>query len=343
MKKLLFLWFMLWSMTSYATTAIGPFSAYATSSGTSGAYTPFSFEYSYTPSADTTQETNGITSTIVYSGTYNELSGGWLAPITASNIMAGSGLLDKTVGIVSQTDITAGAINSAVGVESEIIGIATGSYINQYSAFYVPNLNGVANMGNIQKYVGYDMEDLTSNNYVVGFLSNVSYGTNKYAFLGEGTALSLFNGPVEFAAGEIGTVTGTAALQSEVGEVISGTNPPPGVSLTSGTATNILSINLSAGDWRCYGVVGFHPSSATSVTNYSSGESPTSGTYYSLGTYTSHSFAAMVPGTAPDEIINLPYMQINIPGPGTLYLIGSSVFTGGTMNEYGTMQCTRIR
>ena len=339
------------------------FTAQQSSTQTTGTYSPFTFYIGVAPTGNTTTQVNGIASNILYNSSNSELPGGWLTPIVSSVMTQGTGTLDKVVDTVSQISVEGGNITAGLGFEAEILGLASASQITQWSGFYVPNMLAVPNIGNVGKFVGYDMEDETGSVQTVAFLSNINAGSTKYAFLGNGTAQSLFNGPVIAAggistttlsatgaitpsqtAGIVGTTTNNAANAGSIGEVIAASVPSTSaISLATGTAANVTGVSLTAGDWRCTGVTAFHPAATTSVTNYSNGLSGASASFGALGTYASHSTAAQVLGAAPDEIIALPVTQVLIASTTTIYMIAESTFTVSTMAAYGSMLCTRTR
>lgn len=339
------------------------FTAQQSSTQTTGTYSPFTFYIGVAPTGNTTTQVNGIASNILYNSSNSELPGGWLTPIVSSVMTQGTGTLDKVVDTVSQISVEGGNITAGLGFEAEILGLAPASLITQYAGFYVPNLLSVPNIGNVQKFIGFDMEDETGAVETAAFLSNINAGSTKYAFLGNGTAQSLFNGPVIAAggistttlsatgaitpsqtAGIVGTTTNNAANAGSIGEVIAASVPSTSaISLATGTAANVTGVSLTAGDWRCTGVTAFHPAATTSVTNYSNGLSGASASFGALGTYASHSTAAQVLGAAPDEIIALPVTQVLIASTTTIYMIAESTFTVSTMAAYGSMLCTRTR
>ncbi len=334
------------------------FTAQQSSTQTTGTYSPFTFYIGVAPTGNTTTQVNGIASNILYNSSNSELPGGWLTPIVSSVMTQGTGTLDKVVDTVSQISVEGGNITAGLGFEAEILGLAPASQITEYAGFYVPNLLSVPNIGNVQKFVGFDMEDETGSVQTVAFLSNISAGSTKYAFLGNGTAQSLFNGPVTVAstlavtstitpsqtAGIVGTTTNNNANAGSVGEYVAASVASgSAVALTSGATANVTGVSLTAGDWRCDAVAAFHPASTTSVTNYTEGISATSSTLGAVGTYSSHSSAAQTPGTAPDEMLNTPRPRISIASTTTVYMVVQATFTTSTMSAYGNLQCTRVR
>lgn len=113
--------------------------------------------YSVNPSA---------TSNLVYVGqrlqmTYNSsapiTTGGWVSAREDALTFPLNGLtIDKALVQLAQINVSGtGTIDKLLGHESEIATISTGTTINSYSAYYVPNLSGVANIGNITTFYAF--------------------------------------------------------------------------------------------------------------------------------------------------------------------------------------------
>ncbi len=144
--------------------------------------------------------------------------------------------------------------------------------------------------------------------------------------------------------GIIGTTTNNNANAGSVGEVIGATVASgSAVALTSGVTANVTSVSLTAGDWMCNGGAAYHVGSTTSISNESEGISTTSATFGALGTYTSQSSAAQVPGTAPDEVNITGSIRELLASTTTVYLVTQATFTVSTNSTYGYISCTRTR
>lgn len=135
-------------------------------------------------------------------------------------------------------------------------------------------------------------------------------------------------------AGIVGTTLGDNANAGSWGEcipaqVLSGS----AISLTSGTAANVTSINLPAGDWRIYGQVAVTLGAGTAVTWFAGVPSTTSAPAFSAGS------GFLVPGIAAGIVSTLanaiPQIRLNVTTTTTVYLIASSTFSGGTLSAYG--------
>ena len=99
--------------------------------------------------------------------------------------------------------------------------------------------------------------------------------------LGAATATSITFSPT--TGGIVGTTTNDNATAGDVGEFIDST-ATISTSLTSGTAVQAATINLTAGDWDAWGCVGFNGNSTTVVNGIQVGVSATTATIPSAGT-----------------------------------------------------------
>ena len=143
-----------------------------------------------------------------------------------------------------------------------------------------------------------------------------------------------------------GVTGGGSAAAGNVGQVISSLVPiGSGVSIaTSGTAVNMSSVSLTAGDWDVEGSVNFVAGSATIVAgalhevgfNTSTASLPVDGSEIYVAapilTTTSANF-----GTAVSKKI------YNVSTTTTVYLVANGTFTAGTEKVYGTIVARRIR
>lgn len=142
-----------------------------------------------------------------------------------------------------------------------------------------------------------------------------------------------------------GATGGTCASAGNVGECKQSSIPiGSAVSLTTGTATTITSVSLTAGNWLCTGNAIFYPAGATvtsaeaawisSTAPPSIPTTPNSGSYISLSS---------LPNTAGGNGNALPVGQypINVTTTTTVYLVSYAVFTTNVMTAYGAINCFR--
>ncbi|MDR3448344.1 MAG: hypothetical protein P4M15_01100 [Alphaproteobacteria bacterium] len=163
---------------------------------------------------------------------------------------------------------------------------------------------------------------------------NVGIGTTSVA----SGSLVTVNGNLAFTPttnGILGTATNDNASSGVVGEYI--TANASGVSLTSGTATNITSISLAAGDWDVDGNVYFVPSAV--MTNIYAGSNSTSATFPGVNNFSQlHlSFASALASS-----LVIPTQRYSLSSTTTIYLIGQSSF-GGTCTAGGLIRARRVR
>lgn len=140
----------------------------------------------------------------------------------------------------------------------------------------------------------------------------------------------------------VGVTTNSDAPAGAVGEFVSSTIASgSAVALTTGTATNVTSISLSAGDWDVTGIISFLQAGGTTVTTYvgsislvsSTGGGDTQSTVYTTGLS-----SAGTNGSAP-----LPTVRFALATTTTVYLVGFANFGGSTLSAFGTIRARRMR
>lgn len=134
-------------------------------------------------------------------------------------------------------------------------------------------------------------------------------------------------------AGIVGTTTNNNANAGSVGEYVTA-NATSVAAFGSGTAGNITSISLTAGDWDVTGLA--TAVGGTTVTSVGGGISTTSATFGALGTYVSQ-VATVGQGMA----VTLP-VRISIAGTTTVYLVANCIYTG-TPTMSGLIRARRVR
>jgi hypothetical protein len=138
--------------------------------------------------------------------------------------------------------------------------------------------------------------------------------------------------------GIIGTTTNNSATAGSVGEYVSGN--ATGVSFTSGIAKNFTSISLTAGDWEVSGAAQYNASGTMTVVAGSI--STTSNTINSTTTaFTQLNLSGWTSGGL--QAVPVASTRISLSGTTTVYLVGQSNFSSGTVTGNGYMQAWRIR
>jgi hypothetical protein len=145
-----------------------------------------------------------------------------------------------------------------------------------------------------------------------------------------------------YATGQqLGTTTNDSASAGNVGEVVfSAIASGSAVSLTNNTASNITSISLTAGDWDVWANANFSGTSAT-VTQKEAGIGSTSATLPTDGTEV-YSGEQTTTTTAIDSI-TLTKKRFSLSTTTTIYLVGKSNFSAGTMTGFGSLHARRVR
>lgn len=139
-----------------------------------------------------------------------------------------------------------------------------------------------------------------------------------------------------------GVSDGTAFTAGMVGEYVSSAVAQATSGLSTGTATNVTSISLTAGDWDVYGAVSFGQVGAPTFTRTIASITTTSAT---LGTQGDTRFDLPTgPSGSADSTITIPSYRISVSSTTTVYLVGFANFTGGTSaGVYGRISARRVR
>jgi hypothetical protein len=140
--------------------------------------------------------------------------------------------------------------------------------------------------------------------------------------------------------GIVGTTTNNNANAGSVGEFVTATNSA--VSLTSGTAANVSSISLTAGDWDVQGGVQFIPAASTVFTQ---GVASISTTTATQGALTAGSGQVIWSGsvTAQQQALQTGVSRISLTGTTTVFLVGTAGFTTSTLTANGYIRARRVR
>jgi hypothetical protein len=157
-------------------------------------------------------------------------------------------------------------------------------------------------------------------------------------------------------AGIVGTTTNDSAQAGSVGEVVCAqvtnggspagcaTNTSTPVSLTTGTAANVTSISLTAGDWDVRGEVVTSVNASTTIGAVSGWISTTSATL-PAGTSqgASWTFLSLPFSTGQGTAISLAPMRLSLSSTTTVYLSAYSIFGVSTMSAFGHIDARRVR
>lgn len=155
------------------------------------------------------------------------------------------------------------------------------------------------------------------------------------------TATQSLSNKTLFQPNLVGTTTNNNSSAGSVGEFLEATTGP--TSMTSIAAMNATSISLTSGDWDVWGNVLFTAAGGTTFTNVTCAINTTSATLPvspNAGSYAAYPLNWVV-GQAPS--IPAGTKRISIASTTTIYLIGFSVFSGGTATATGYIAARRRR
>ena len=141
----------------------------------------------------------------------------------------------------------------------------------------------------------------------------------------------------------IGTNTNSNAGPGEIGEFASSiVLAGAAVSLTTGTAANVTSLSLTAGDWEVWGTVGINLNAATAMTIASAWVSSTSATLPTApaGGIEYHELAYPV---GRPQLMQTGRVRFSLAATTTVYLGVYAAFTINTATGYGALYARRAR
>lgn len=141
-----------------------------------------------------------------------------------------------------------------------------------------------------------------------------------------------------------GTNTNNDAAAGYVGEYItSAVAAGAGPALTTGTAANVTSISLTAGDWLVTAQAYVTMATSTSYTNVNYSISSTSATMdFTPGKWINFSTPAAVIGNTHITFGAMTY-RLSLASTTTIYLVAQSTFTVSTAAAWGTISGRRLR
>jgi hypothetical protein len=165
--------------------------------------------------------------------------------------------------------------------------------------------------------------------------------TNKFYLRSNGTNSLLTD---LLAADLKGTTTNDSATAGYLGEYISSSiEVGSAVSFAvSGTAYNITSVSLTAGNWHCTGMVSDNPAAGTTTTYVSGAISTTSAT---IPTIPNAGGWGQWAGSVDGNISKTASFAKRVPlaSTTTVYLVGQAGFSGSTNSGFGFIGCERHR
>jgi hypothetical protein len=216
--------------------------------------------------------------------------------------------------------------------------------------------------GDIMFFNGTSWVTLAGNNSGTQFLQENAAGVLSFAAVsGSGTVTSVtcFGTAITTSgtcttAGQIPGVAGnTPASAGNVGEIISScVAQASAVALSTGTAKDVTSISLTAGDWDVQGDIDFVTTATTSVSDVSAVITGTSNTLptapnntapFGGGGMNIQRFTAFVPGTINSFAVPTGGVPVTVASATTIFLDALSAFTASTASAYGCIVARRAR
>ena len=173
--------------------------------------------------------------------------------------------------------------------------------------------------------------------------ANIPFSTFKITGLGPATGTNdalTYAGAGNFA-GMVGTTTNDSAVAGRIGEFVETvvTSGAP-VSMTSGVATAIASVTLTAGDWDVEANFVTFPSAGTVTSAIQAGINTTINTLPATERQQIHgtiSTASIIASAS------LPRIRISVAGTTNVYLNAQATFSVSTMTGCGFINARRVR
>lgn len=114
------------------------------------------------PAGSSTQVLFGARYQITYNSAQNMAAGGYICPVQYVVNTAGAGTHDKVVGSILQHNLTGGNVTALLGHESELSSVGASTLVGTYAAYYVPNMAGVTNIGNVSQIYSFGCDHYNS-------------------------------------------------------------------------------------------------------------------------------------------------------------------------------------
>lgn len=168
----------------------------------------------------------------------------------------------------------------------------------------------------------------TANNGVLATSSSgvPSIDTTNFAVLSTGLQLKGNNANTAPPAGFIGEqIRATVAVGTPI-------------SISNNTATNVTSINLTAGIWDVSAICQFKGATVGTLTRFS-----ISTTSVTEGTFGDNLISFPFLSQSPQDVgLSIPSYRITLGSPTTVYMVAFEAYTVGTGSVYGRISATRV-
>lgn len=286
--------------------------------------------------------------TYAFQSTTNGITLGNLAQAAANTVLANSTGSTANVAAFSMPSCSASGNNlqwtSGTGFTCATGYALTGNPLSQFAATTSAQLIGVISDETGSGALVFGTSPTISTPTITG-------GTINNATVGQSTPLagsfttlsSTGNFTPSQTNGIVGTTTNNSANAGSVGEYISSTIAQGSpVAVSTGVATNITSISLTAGDWDVSANITTSPAGSTTQTNSQVSISTVTGTHGATSTGASNIFPAVTGAGAPGSAVVGPF-RMSLSSTTTVFLVGSSVFAVSTNGIFGTIRARRVR
>lgn len=142
-----------------------------------------------------------------------------------------------------------------------------------------------------------------------------------------------------------GVADASSAAAGYIGEYISATVATSTVSLSTGVASNVGSISLTAGDWDVSANVVLTLGTTTAVTQQAAWISSTSATLPSLpnSSFVETNASITAPGIGINESMTTGTIRISLASTTTIYFSCQGAFTVSTLAAGGIIRARRMR
>lgn len=168
----------------------------------------------------------------------------------------------------------------------------------------------------------------------------VSGSTGSFTTLSASSTVTVPAGTTLNQPNLVGVTNGASASAGSVGQIISASVPVgSAIALTSGTAANVTSIPVTAGDWDVWGQLCTNPNGATIQSNTGFAINTTSAAL-------NPAQEALLPFTAAtgaSVCAPIPVAPLSVTTGTTVFLVGFSSFSGSTNSVYGSITARRRR
>lgn len=172
--------------------------------------------------------------------------------------------------------------------------------------------------------------------YVIGTPCTGITTNTTYYVVGSTLTVNTFTLATTIANAQAGTSINGSGTDS-------GSNIQYAAFLATATATNILAISLTPGDWTCTGNVLFNPNAATTVTNMVAWIGTVSATQAAFPAARFQDATTYAAGNIVNHTNSVGSARISTATTQNAYLGAQASFAVNTMNAAGFLSCRRAR